>query len=411
MTRIIIIALFILMQGFDFVLERINHKYMENRELPENVKDLYNAEEYKRWQNYENDCEKYDIVSGLFSTALTLILLCSNAYARVIGAFPGVNEYIQNLIVIVFLAVLTAVVDIPFEYYDTFVIEEKYGMNKTTKRTFWLDTLKDLLITIVIIYLVISVVMFLFKTFGNAAIVLATIVMLVAALVISLIIVPLMRIYNKFTPLGEGDLRDKLTGLCEKYGLKVKKIVIKDASRRTTKSNAFCTGIGKFKTISLDDNLVNNYEDDEIVAVFAHEFAHARYRHLIKSLPFSLFRTLITFAIMAMILNNPALYLPFGFSRVNFFFAFQLQGILSGPLLKILDIVTNYISRKHEYQADAFAATEGYGENLISALKRLSKDDLSDINSHPAKVILDYSHPTLSQRIEAIERNENAITA
>ena len=402
MLKIIIILMFILMKGFEFTVERVNH-ICQGKELPENVKDVYDADEYDKWRNYENDSEKFSIISELVSIAFSLILLVTNAYAWMFRMLPGFNEYIQSLIVILVLSVMTTIISVPFKYYDTFVIEEKYGMNKTTGTTFWLDILKEFIISIIIVFLFTAIVMFLFDTFGNTAIILATVVMLVISLVLALIIIPLMRIFNKFTPLEDGELKDKLIGLCEKYGLKVKKIVVKDASRRTTKSNAFCTGLGKFKTISLDDNLVNNFEDDEIVAVFAHEFAHARYKHIIKSLPFSLFRTLITFAVLGLLLNYSGLCTAFGFDGVNYFFALQLLSIISWPLTKLLDIVSNYISRKHEYQADAFAAKEGYGDKLIAALKRLSKEALSDINPHPVKVVLDYSHPTLSQRITAIE--------
>lgn len=402
MLKIIIILMFILMKGFEFTVERVNH-ICQGKELPENVKDVYDADEYDKWRNYENDSEKFSIISELVSIAFSLILLVTNAYAWMFRMLPGFNEYIQSLIVILALSVMTTIISVPFKYYDTFVIEEKYGMNKTTRTTFWLDVLKEFIISIIIVFLFTAIVMFLFDTFGNTAIILATVVMLVISLVLALIIIPLMRIFNKFTPLEDGELKDKLIGLCEKYGLKVKKIVVKDASRRTTKFNAFCTGLGKFKTISLDDNLVNNFEDDEIVAVFAHEFAHARYKHIIKSLPFSLFRTLITFAVLGLLLNYSGLCMAFGFDGVNYFFALQLLSIISWPLTKLLDIVSNYISRKHEYQADAFAAKEGYGDKLIAALKRLSKEALSDINPHPVKVVLDYSHPTLSQRITAIE--------
>ncbi len=403
MIKTVLIIMFILMKGFDFVLERINHSYLD-RELPENVRDVYNKEEYDKWTSYENDSERFDIISEVVSIVLLLFLLLSNAYAWMFGILTGMNEYLQSLIVITALTALMVIVGIPFKYYDTFVIEEKYGLNKTAILTFWIDELKDFIVSIIILFLFTGLVMFLFESFGNAAIVLATVVMFVISLVLALIIVPLMRIYNKFDPLEEGELRQKLIGLCEKYGLRVKKIVVKDASRRTTKSNAFCTGLGKFKTISLDDNLVNNFEDNEIMAVFAHEFAHARYRHVIKSIPFSLFRTLIIFAALGFILNTPALCMAFGFEGVNYFFSLQILSIITWPLSKLLDIVSNHISRKHEYQADAFAAEEGYGAMLISALKRLSKEALSDINPHPVKVLLDYSHPTLSQRIEAIER-------
>lgn len=241
------------------------------------------------------------------------------------------------------------------------------------------------------------------------AILWSTLAVLAIIVVVMLIIVPLMRIFNKFDPLEEGELKDKLLALCDKYGIRVRKIVVKDASRRTTTSNAFCTGIGNRKTISLDDNLINSYSTDEITAVFAHEFAHAKYRHTIKSLPFSLLSIVVLFTSLAIVLNITDIYTAFGFEDVNFYFATLISGVIIWPLSEVMDIIGNHLSRKHEYQADAIAAKEGYGPDLISALKRLNKESLSGINPHPAMVVLSYSHPTLSQRIDAIEKIDKAI--
>ncbi len=249
-----------------------------------------------------------------------------------------------------------------------------------------------------------AVLMFCFETFGIAGSVLFATIVIVAALIIAALIIPLMRIFNKFTPLEDGELRDNLLALCDRYHVRVKKIVVKDASRRTTKSNAFCSGM-KYKTISLDDNLVNNFSTDEIVAVFAHEFAHAMHKHTIKGLPFGILRSFATIAMLAVVMKFDNLFTAFGFSGLNYFFAVTLYGILIGPVNTVLDIIMNYMSRKREYEADAFAAQEGYGKGLISALKRLFKESLSDVNPHPAVVVLYDSHPTLSQRITAIEKN------
>ena len=246
--------------------------------------------------------------------------------------------------------------------------------------------------------------MVLFEVFGNMAIIWGTVASLIIVLLIMLIIVPVMRIFNKFDPLQDGELKDQLLALCDKYGIRVRKIVVRDASRRTTTSNAFCTGIGDRKTISLDDNLVNEYSPEEITAVFAHEFAHAKYHHSVKSLPFSVFNIVIVFTALAIVLNIPGLYTAFGFEGINYYLAQMLTSVIIWPLSTMLSAIGNYLSRRHEYEADAFAAVEGYGEELISALKRLNKESLSDINPHPATVLLNYSHPTLSQRIEAIER-------
>ena len=403
MVKVLIILSYLLMEGFDAFVDHLNDTYID-RELPENVRDVYDEEEYEKWRDYQNESGNLDLISDVIKIVLTLVFLISNAYSWLFRVVPSPNVFVQYLCVVAILTLITEMIEIPFDYYDTFVIEEKYGLNKSTKGTFVLDMIKGYFIAVAILYAFIMLIMVIFETFGNLAFIVATAAMVIIMLLIALIIVPLMRIYNKFTPLEEGELRDKLTDLCTKYGMKIRKIVVKDASRRTTTSNAFCSGFGKMKTISLDDNLVNNYDSDEIVAVFAHEFGHARFRHVIKSLPFSIVSMLITFLGLYVVLNIPAIYTPFGFEGINYFFAQMLLSLMIWPLSKFFSAVTNYIARKHEYQADAFAAGEGYGDHLISALKRLSKEALSDINPHPLKVLLDYSHPTLSQRIEAINK-------
>jgi len=405
MLKVILLISFFLNKGFEALVRYINDRYMNN-DLPDNVKDVYDEKEYANWRNYKKESGRLYTVSNVVDIAISAILLITNAYSWGFGIFGNHNVYIQYLFFIYGVTVFTELIDLPFKYYDTFVIEEKYGFNKSTKKTFFIDVIKDTVFGGVISFLLIALIMIVFEKFGNMAILVGTVAMMLIMLVLNLIIVPIMRIYNKFTPLEDGELKSKLLELCEKYNVRVRKIVVKDASRRTTKSNAFCTGLGNRKTISLDDNLVDNFSDDEIIAVFAHEFAHAKYKHVVKSLPFSILRIMLVFIAMWIVLNIPELYTAFGFEGVNYFFAEMLVTLITWPISIGLDIIANYLSRKHEYQADAFAAKEGYGDKLVSALKRLHKEALSDINPHPVKVLLDYSHPTLSQRITAIEKKK-----
>ena len=402
MLKTIILISFFLNKGFDAVIRYLNDKHQKG-ELPENVRDVYDEKEYANWKNYKAESGKLYTIWNIADIVFLAILLISNAYAWGFKALEGCNVYVQYLIFIFVLTILSELIDMPFKYYDTFVIEEKYGLNKSTKKTFFADIIKNILVGGIMSFLIIALTMFIFEAFGNMAILVGTVAMMVIMLVLNLIIVPLMRIYNKFTPLEDGELKSKLLTLCEKYGMRVRKIVVRDASRRTTTSNAFCAGFGKLKTISLDDNLVNNFTDDEIVAVFAHEFAHAKYKHTVKSLPFSMVRILLVFIALWIVLNIPGFYTAFGFDGINYFFAEILVTFITWPVSNGLNIISNYLSRRHEYQADAFAAKEGYGHDLVSSLKRLHKEALSDINPHPVKVVLDYSHPTLSQRITAIE--------
>ena len=401
MIKILIILSLLLNKIFDGIIEYLNSVHLKS-ELPDNVKDVYDAAEYKKWISYEKEYGKVHLVEGILETALAVVLLASNVYAWLFDLFSRFPIYGQYAVVIVIIIAASTVLGIPFDYYKTFVLEEKYGMNKTTHKTFVLDILKELLIGAVLAYLLMALIMFLFERYGNMAILWTTIALAAFSLLIAALTIPFMRIFNKFTPLEDGELKERLTVLCDRYGVGIKKIVVRDASRRTIKSNAFCTGFAKKKTISLDDNLVNNFTPGEITAVFAHEFAHARYHHILKSIPFALFRQTLTVAVIGLILNVPALFGAFGFDSINYFFATILMSPLIWPLQTGLDAISNYLSRRHEYEADAFAATEGYGPELIAALKRLCEESLADINPHPLKVKLGYSHPTLSQRIQAI---------
>ena len=403
MIKALIILSYILMKAFGAVIEYLNHAHLKG-ELPSNVKDVYNEEEYKRWMSYEAENGKISLFENIVQVIVMVLLLAFDVYAKLFGLFENVNIYIQYLSVIMLIGLINTIIAVPFSYYDTFVIEEKYGMNKSTKKTFILDVIKGFFIETVISFLLISLMKILFERFGNLAIILGTVIILVIILLVMLVIVPLMRIFNKFTPLENGELKDKLLELCEKYDVKVQKILVRDASRRTTKSNAFFSGYGKHKVISLDDNLVKNFAEDEIVAVFAHEFGHAKHKHTLKTLPFSVCSTLIVFIALGIVLNIPSLYTAFGFNGVNYLFAEMLISIITWPVSIVINAIGNGLSRKNEYQADAFAAREGYGNNLIDALKKLNKEALGDINPHPLKVFLDYSHPTLSQRITAIDK-------
>ena len=401
MIKIILLISYVLENIFDFVLVKLNDSYVK-KPLPENVIDVYDEEKYNKWINYRNDSKKFSAVETLVTAAISLGLYIFNVHAKVFSLF-GLNEILSNLLLILVFTLFSTIISIPFSYYLNFVIEEKYGFNKTTIKTFIVDIIKEFLISIVLMSLLFLVVMFLFEKFHNLGILFTIIAVILFNLFVSLFSMTFLRIFNKFTPLEDGELRQSLTNLCEKYNVKIKEIYVMDASKRTTRANAFCTGFTK-KTISLDDNLVNNYSNDKIVAVFAHEFGHAKHKHVLKSMWFAFFRISILIISLGVILNFPIICRQFGFEDVNYFFAFSVLTMISWPASRVFDLISNKISRTFEYQADAFAAKEGYGESLIGALKQLSKDALSNLNPHPFVVMLEHSHPTLSQRIDAVRK-------
>lgn len=402
MLKIILLISFVLENVFDFVLVKLNDLYVK-KPLPENVSDVYDKDKYNKWINYRNECKKLSSFETLISSGFVLAFLIFNLHAKVFNLFDF-NKYVNYLLFILIFNVITLPVSIPFEYYQNFKIEEKYGFNKTTHKTFAADQIKSFVVSVLLSFLLFFAVMFLFEKFGNWGILFTIIGVILFNLGIATFSLQVLKIFNKFTPLEDGELRTSLLNLCEKYNVKVKNIYVMDASKRTTRANAFCTGMTKKKTISLDDNLVNNYTTEQITAVFAHEFGHAKLKHTVRTIWFSFFRLIILICALGVILNIPAICEAFGFDGVNYYFAFTVLTMISWPVSRLFDLISNAISRKFEYEADAFAAKEGYGDALVSSLKKLSGDSLSNLNPHPFVVKLEHSHPTLSQRISAIEK-------
>ena len=403
--KIFVIISYLLSTAFSSFKKRLSDSYV-GKELPENIRDVYDEDEYNRWKAYRKEGQNLSRIEKIVTAILFLSFLLFNLHSKVFYAINA-NDYVRYLFALTVISLISDVISLPFDYYDTFVIEEKYGLNTSTKKTFFLDAIKEFIIGMVLSYGLLVLIMLLYNRFGNVGIIWICLAIVAISLLISVFAMTFLSIFNKFTPLEDGELKTKLLDLCGKYGIKVKKIVVKDASRRTTTANAFCTGIGNTKTISLDDNLIKDYTTDQIVAVFAHEFAHAKFKHMFKSLPFGILRTVLTISALGVLFNISSLYTDFGFMELNYMMAVQCLSYFIWPFSTLLDLVSNKISRDHEYQADAFAAKEGYGEDLISCLKKLCKESLSNINPHPWIVKMDYSHPTLSQRIDAIRKVAN----
>lgn len=403
MLKWFVIGMYLLSKVFGAYVDHLRD-VAAKRELPECVKDVYDEKEYKRWQEYHTDKRKLSTISSIVGGVVTVVLLATNVYSIVFNVLPG-GTFVKYVLFALIFEAFEAVIAMPFEYYATFTIEEKYEMNKTTKKTFFADSLKNFILGFAITMFLMFLVMFAFEKFGNMGILIACAGVAVFMIIIQMCSIVFLRMFNKFTPLEEGSLRNKLTDLCTKYGVKVKSINVMDMSRRTTKANAFCSGLGKTKQIALADNLVERYTEDQIVAVFAHEFGHAKYRHMPKLVLGNILGICVTICLFGVILNFPELFTCFGFDGVNYYFLFTIS-LITWPVSKAVGLINNYFSRKHEYEADSMAAKEGYGEDIISALKQLNREALSDLNPHPVVVALEYSHPTLAQRIEAIRKVE-----
>ncbi len=274
MIRTVVITLFILSSIYDFFLIYLN-LCSSSRPLPQNVRDVYDEKEYKKYLSYKKECGKIDLYSLVFSSVVNLVLLIGNVYALLFKAFDNMNVYMQYFLVILILNSLSTILKLPFSIYSTFVIEEKYEKNRTTKKTFFFDTIKTLILSILLTFILVSIIVFFFSRYGIRGVIGTSIALITIILILNTLVMPLLRLFNKFIPLENGELKEKLLSLCRENNITVKRIVVRDASRRTTSSNAFCTGLGK-KTIALDDNLIKRFSTDEIVAVFAHEAGHAK---------------------------------------------------------------------------------------------------------------------------------------
>ena len=334
---------------------------------------------------------------------LRMLLMALNVYAVFAGLFPR-TLFIQMLAVML-LSALAELLLIPVSWYDTMYIEEKYGFNRSTAKTFWLDQLKSLLISLLLMTVVGGLLIWIHQMLGDLVfIVFAGVLMLLVLLIVFLY--PLIsRIFNKFVCLEDGELKERLTALLEKHGYHVRAIQVMDASRRTTRSNAYFTGFGKMKTIVLFDTLISRMTTDEICAVFAHELGHGLHHDTLRNQILTAVQMLVLGALAWLTLRSTGIYPPFGFDEVNYGFAIILiMSVEFALVAPLFSLPVNYFSRRAEYRADEQAVKDGCGDALISGLKKLSRENLSDLSPNPVLVRLEYSHPTLSQRITAIEK-------
>ena len=391
---------------YEMLLNVISMQSMNNP-IPENVSDVYNPETYRKWREYKKEKSRLSVISDTVSFAISMLLIALDVYAAFAGLFP--KTPFMQMTAVILLSAVSDLLLIPFSYYDTMAIEEKYGFNRSSRKTFWLDQLKGFLIGILLSAVIGSLLMWTHQALGDLLIIVFAGAMTLLLLAISFLYPVLSRIFNKFTPLEDGELKEKLTGLLEKHGYKVRAIQVMDASRRTTKSNAYFSGFGKMKTIVLYDTMIEQMTTDEICAVFAHEMGHGLHKDTLRNQMMSFLMMLVVGVLAWLTLRTPGIWPAFGFDSVNYGFAMILIMSVEFALISpLFGLLTNYLSRKAEYRADAQAVQEGYGEALISGLKKLSRENFADLAPSPLLVRLEYSHPTLSQRIDAIRKMKSA---
>ena len=389
---------------FSLVTKLLNHRAMKP-ELPPEFVGTYDQEKYAQSQNYLKDNTRFSLVSESFSficTIIFLLLILKPLYQYLNQSTS--NQILQALIYLGSLALVSLIFDLPFSYYRTFVIEEKYGFNKTTLKTFVLDRLKGLILGSIIGSLVLWALLYFFLNTGHLAWLYCWVFFFTLQLILQYLIPTyILPLFNKFTPLPQGDLRSEIETYAQQQDFELNGIFTMDGSKRSTKANAFFTGFGKMRRIVLFDTLIKNQSNHELVAILAHEMGHCQLKHIQKSLISSFFVSGLTFFFMNFILSTTAIYSDFGLATPVLYLGLIFFSLLFSPLSLILSLLANSKSRKHEFEADAYSAkTYGQPEALVSALKKLSVDNLSNLTPHPLVVFLEYSHPPVLQRIEAL---------
>lgn len=397
----LIICLITIAFIYNIILNHLNRKSV-NRPIPDNVKGVYNDNEYKKWLSYKHDQSKLDFIGYTVNFIILIILLITRVFNYFINL---TDEVLLNsaLVILVYQAAFL-IPNVILRYISIMKIEEKYGFNKTSKKTFVSDTIKSIIFELFITIGLIEFFGGLHQAIGIWAIVIFTAVLFVFLIFVFMFNSKLAKLDNKFVKLEEGSLRSKLEKLLDDNGYKVKDILVMDGSKRSTKANAYFTGLGKFKTIVLYDTLINLMTENEIVAVFAHELGHGKHKDTFKNLFISLFNVLII-----AVLFEISVYIQLPFVEVeqqiiNYGVSYIiLTEVILNFIMPFIGMLTNYLSRKNEYAADEFAVEQGYGRNLITGLKKLSRNNFADLNPHPLIVKLSYSHPPMSERIQAIE--------
>lgn len=401
----VIIGILILNFIVDKILNYLNARHY-NDPIPEPLKDVFDEEDYQKSQRYKRENYRFGLFTSVISLVATLAFFFFDGFAYVDNLARSISD---NTIVItlVFFGIIMLASDIlstPFSYYQTFTIEEKYGFNKTTVKTFFLDKLKGWFMMILIGGLILAAIVWFYETTGSAfwlyAWALVAFFTIFMNLFYARLIVPL---FNKQSPLEEGPLRSQIEHYAQKVGFTLDKIFVIDGSKRSTKANAYFSGFGSEKRVTLYDTLINDLDNEEIVAVLAHEVGHYKKKHIVFNLFASIITTGFTLWILSLFVGNEILSEALNVNEPSFHIGLIAFGILYSPISEITGLIMNYLSRKFEYQADNYAKTTYEGEPLISALKKLSKNSLSNLTPHPAYVFAHYSHPTLLQRFRNLK--------
>ncbi|VAW11399.1 Peptidase, M48 family [hydrothermal vent metagenome] len=402
----IIIAILVFQFLLETILDYLNAQHY-NKPVPEELRDVFDETECQKSQDYKRTNYRFGLLTSTFSLLLTLVFLIFGGFEwmdNIVRGFTN-NQIIMALLFFGIIMIGSDIITTSFSYYQTFVIEERFGFNKSTKKLFFIDKIKGWLMMSVLGGGILALIIWFFQWAGSDfwiyAWAVVTIFTIFMNLFYSRLIVPL---FNKQEPLENGSLKSKIEAYAKNVGFELKNIFVIDGSKRSTKANAYFSGFGKEKRVTLYDTLIKDLNEEEIVAVLAHEVGHYKRRHIVFSLIASIMVAGLTLFILSLFINNPEVSLAIGVSQPSFHAALIGFGILYSPISEITGLVMNLLSRKFEYQADDYAKNTFAALPLITSLKKLSKNSLSNLTPHPAYVFMHYSHPPLVDRIRNLKK-------
>ena len=402
--KLIVILIILLLTAYKFLLEYLDYRN-RNATIPDNVKDVYDEETYIKRNEYKTECTRLSLVEEIVTLPLFLLILTLNIHSFL---FDYASRYTDNVYIRTFfmLGVLVFLISVIigniFSWYDTFVIEEKYGFNKTTRKTFITDAIKSFIFVRCLIFGGgLALFMHLYFSFGNQVFLIFFFIAVAFIIIMFFFNHVFSKLFNKFLPLEDGPLKGKILSLADKTGYPVKRVLVMDGSKRSTKINAYFTGFGKSKTIVLFDTLIEKLNEDEVVAVLAHEIGHAKHKHTLKGIPFAILMVAALLFMARFFVAQESISLAFGFNEgLNVAFGLYISLLITSPLILIANLPLAARMRKFERDADAYAANYAGADNLISALKKLARENFGNLTPHPLVVRLTHSHPTISQRVE-----------
>jgi len=401
----LLIALVILNYLVESLLKILNYKESK-KPLHPRLADLYSESEYRRSLEYSQANFRFSIISSTYSIVIMIVALAS-------GLFGAIDTWVRGqvsseiLVAILFFAIIglaSDLLDLPFDIYGTFVIESKFGFNKTSAKTFIVDKVKGYALAALIGGGLLALIIFIYQETESAFWILGWLILSIFSLVMFMfgttLILPL---FNKLKPLEDGELKDEILQYCAKEGYAIGRLFVMDASKRSSKANAFFAGLGKSKTIVLFDTLLEKLSTKEIMAVLAHEIGHYKKKHTLAGFLLSITQSLVIFAVLGWALRFPELSNALGSDIKSFHLSILAFFIIFSPLSFALDLITNSISRRNEYEADQFAKETYASDPLKSGLITIATDSLANLSPHPLAVKIYATHPPLLERLQALD--------